>query len=171
MKLFIILLFSLLSFTILAQETQKKENQFVRIYNKQGVKIQKGNIINISDSTISVKRSNGTYTVNYSEIGWIKTKRSFGHRIGAITGVTTICFAFSGASIFNDGSFLSPGESALLLGAVGLIYGSVAGVITELFTKIEKFSIQGDLNAWKRFKEKFQVIEDEKAPPKTSIWA
>lgn len=164
MKQLILLLLSLLSFTILAQESQKTDNQFVRIYNNAGVKIQKGNIIGISDSSITVHRSYGTYTVNYLDIGFIKTKRSFGHRLGSITGVTAACLALSGYRIGGN-------DTPSSLGVSSLINGGIIAAIVQLFTKIEKTTIDRNLNAWLKFKEKHQVIEEKKEQPKTSIWA
>lgn len=170
MKTIIILLLSLLSFNMLAQVSQKKNLRFIRIFNTNGQKIQKGIVQQVTDSTITVKRIDDFYTVHFSEIGWIKTKRSFGHRLSVITGASASSLALIGlvtTKDSNDGLIkLSPEEMALILGSVGTAYGSLASIIAHLFTKKEKILINGKLDAWNIFKEKYTVISINTAQAK-----
>lgn len=169
MKPFITLLFCLFSFSLLAQESHRTKTKFVRIYNQKGKKIQKGNLVYISDSSVILKRESAIYEVFYSEIGLIKTKRSFGHRMGIITGTTAVSFALVGllSTENRDEGLISstPEEAALLLGAGGTFYGGIASIIAHLLTKKEVIKINGSLESWMLFKNNHQVLNNKLIKP------
>ncbi len=137
--LFAITLF--LCLNIKAQELPKKSNVFVRVYNNESKKIAKGKIIQITDSTLVLKKRSKSITVPSSEIYYIKTKRTKGHSVlmGALPGVALLTF--------SNNAYASVG--AILITFVG----TTAGFISSLFKKSTKYSFTGDIAKWKGFKE------------------
>ena len=137
--LFTIALF--LCVNITAQELPKKSKIFVRVYNNEGKKIAKGKILQITDSTLVLKKGSKSITVLSSEIMYIKTKRTKGHSvlIGALPGVALLTFS-------ND-AYASVGAVFLTL------VGTTAGFISSLFKKSIKYHFTGDITKWKGFKE------------------
>ncbi|ARV15596.1 hypothetical protein [Polaribacter sp. SA4-12] len=137
--LFAIALF--LSLNITAQELPKKSKIFVRVYNNSNQKIAKGKILQITDSTLVLKKGSKSITVPSSEIMYIKTKRTKGHSVlmGALPGVVLL-------TVSND-AYASVGAIFLTL------VGTTAGFISSLFKKTTTYSFTGDIAKWKGFKE------------------
>jgi hypothetical protein len=132
---------------------------FVRIYNLEGKKIQKGRIKSVSKTSIELQElpSGNFISIPYNEIGKIKTKRSGGNSIakGAVIG------GASGALIgFSQGDGVFGVFTAIDYAIVGLVTGSVMGAtvggITTIFKKSELYIIDGNEIKFKDFKEKLR---------------
>jgi len=157
MKYAIYILFLFLSINLTAQNEIVDANIFIRIYNQDGKKINKGTIKSIFESSIELYLRGKTISVPLEKIGKIKTKRSGGNNVakGALIGGGT--FALFGLLSGDD----DPGIisfSSTDKGAVGLIGGSVIGAgiggITTIFKKTNLYIIEGNEMKLKDFKEK-----------------
>lgn len=69
-------------------------NLFVRVYNLDGKKIDKGLVVIVGDTVLGLKRNGNYIKINVREIGTIKTKSSGGNNVlaGATTGAATGAF-------------------------------------------------------------------------------
>ena len=157
MKYLIVTIFLVLSNNVTAQNKIVDSNIFIRIYNLEGKKINKGKIKSISETSIELYLKGKTISVPLSKIGKIKTKRSGGNNVakGALIGGGSL--ALLGLLSEDNG----PGIisfSATDKGAVGLIGGGIIGAgiggITTIFKKSKLFIIDGDEMKLKDFKEK-----------------
>lgn len=144
-----LLVFALMFFTIHVH-AQKKE--FLRIYNYEGKKIIRGSKYLITDSTIVFNKKNKI--ISYSQVGFIKTKHSFGHNIWvgsligfATTGLIALLLPYDKyKNAFDRGTTV--GLVATFIGAPG---GAVIGAGSTIFEKSKKFEINGNLEKWKEF--------------------
>ena len=132
-----------LSVNISAQVGPEKANVFVRVYDLQGKKISKGNILSISDTLLQLKGKREPMKIAARSIGLIKTKHSGGNNvlIGAVSGATFL--AILGAAAYNPGSWVVGSAAA----------GAAIGGITTLFKNSKSYKINGDELKWKEFKE------------------
>ena len=125
--------------------------QFVRVYDLKGNKISKGQISLITDTTLQLK--NHSDIITFNEIGFIKTKHSFGHNslVGGIIGAGIL--GLSTAVLFRNGSIIFPNASSAALGAgiFGFFSGTIIGAITNVFKHTERIDINGDFNNWKKY--------------------
>ena len=133
----------------------QKQGMFVRVYDLKGKKIYKGNVYSTTDSSLLLVVKSQFLTVPVSNIGHIKTKHSFGNNllIGSAIGATT--FAILGAATAEpEDEFLgySAGEGAAAGALIGTAAGAAIGGLTVLFKNSKTFSINGDMNQWKKFK-------------------
>ncbi|WP_157831524.1 hypothetical protein [Confluentibacter flavum] len=144
-----------------AQKEIIKSSMFVRVYNLDGKKINKGHVTFVGDTILGLKRHGNIIQINVREIGTIKTKRSAGHNLligttagaaaGAILGVVTV-------NATNDlfGNWFYHTESDGLVG--GAMFGAVAGAcnggITAFLKHSNTYIINGDLEKW-------QVLKDD----------
>ena len=144
MKHLTLLILTLISLNVYAQ--------FVRVYDLKGSKISKGQISLITDTALQLK--NHTDIIPFSEIGFIKTKHSFGHNslVGGIIGAGI--FGIATAVSYSAGSFLDPGLEALGAAVFGFFSGTIIGAITNVFKKTETIEINGDLNKWEKYVQK-----------------
>jgi len=140
-------------FTASAQTTEAKgqKAQMIWVYTKQG-SLQKGVLHGSSDSSLSIyqgsmneylnKKRNELTSINYENIGIIKTKKQGGLLkgllIGAGIGLAPIVFGQGGAFV------------AIISFPVGIIAGSIVGV-----TSRKKYVINGDLNSFQKFAHKY----------------
>ena len=76
MKTIIVLLLLLLIQTAEAQKTP-----FFRVYNAHGKKVARGNIFELSDSSVTLTRRNRFVETPLSQIDVIKANRTTGHRV------------------------------------------------------------------------------------------
>lgn len=131
---------------------------FVRIYNLEGKKTDKGKVIAVTDSTLQLKRTKGIESINFNDIGMIKTKRSAGNNIlmGSAIGATSM--AIIGAASADESSWIfsySAGEGAAAGAFLGGTAGAAVGGITILFKNSKTFTINGELQKWKEFQKMF----------------
>ena len=144
------------SLSAMAQKETKSKNTFVRVYNLEGKKMNKGHIVFVNDSILSLKDGYNNAEIRIETIGKIKTKRSAGHNvlvgttagagIGAILGVST---ADPDAWIMS----YTAGEGATAMGSLGAIGGAALGGIVSAFKNSETYIIDGELKKWIIFKE------------------
>ena len=150
MKYLVASLIFLLSFNSYSQEEIPQKKIFLRVYNLKGKKIGSGKVISISDSILKLKRHNQINYVHYNEIGFIRSKRSFGNSvlIGSSIGFTTgyILVATGG-----DGGGTFDGYNGIGIGLTTTI-GSLIGVLTGASKNIKKFEINGNKENFKEFK-------------------
>lgn len=152
------LLFSLaliLSLNVFAQD--KSKTPFLRVFNLDGKKIAKGRLVQVTDSTLTLRKNKETIDVIFSDIGIIKTKRSFGNNVltGAGIGAGTVGL-FGAISSPGSGYFsYGPGQG---LGAgilIGAPFGAAAGGLLGLFKNRKTIEINGNEEQWKAFKNLF----------------
>lgn len=158
--LFLTLIFENMVF---AQKTTMADPLFIRVYNLEGEKMSKGNVLSVSDTLLQLNRKGLLIAINYQDIGMIKTKRSEGNTIlvGSVIG------AFGGAiaggiigidSAEPDDWFGFTEEEGAAIGFVlgvpaGAATGAAVGGIVSLFKKSRTFFINGNLLKWKLFQE------------------
>ncbi len=151
------LVFSILIFLTINVHSQKKE--FIRVYILEGKKIMRGRDYQITDSTIEFKKKNKI--IHYAQIGFIKTKHSFGHNIGvgsllglASLGLFTLTLPYDkNRNLFDKGTTV--GLVSTLIGAPS---GALIGTISNVFKKPKKIEIDRDFEKWEKFKTLFQKI-------------
>jgi len=124
---------------------------FIRIYDHHNKKIGKGIVELIADTVIVISNDKkGMQRVLITEISFIKTKKSFGAYVGTGTGVAVAVSAIVGLTALK---FTDPNEvdwCAIGIGTLSTVaVGTVAGVISGIATKRQKFIINGDVEKWK----------------------
>jgi hypothetical protein len=128
-------------------------NRFVRIYNLEGRKVEKGNMVSVNDSALQVVKVNGEVkTISYQDIGVIKTKRSAGNNVlkGAVGGLVVGGIVLAASAGSSNGIYTA-GDGALAGMVFGLPLGTAIGGITILFKGSKKFQVDGNINRWKEF--------------------
>jgi hypothetical protein len=117
---------------------------FLRIYDSTGKCIYRGRMLDSTDSSLVMLRRARIAELHYREIGYIRTERSFGHRLLISSAVI---IPVTAASIFFFGNFKEPvgstvtparvsGGDAMLQGAAyGLAAGAALSGFAELFRK------------------------------------
>lgn len=157
MLFFIILLGSVIAS---AQDKNSNKMLFVRIYDFEAKKINKGKLFAVNDTLLLLKKGQKLVEVNVRDIGFIKTKRSAGNNVltGAMIGAGTSS-VIGVASINPDDGFIidtTPNSVGDAL-AVGVIFGGFTGAtiggITILFKNSKTFLINGDKLKLREFKE------------------
>lgn len=157
MKYLLIVIFLLLSINVTAQNVVVDANVFIRIYNLEGGKINKGKIKSISKTSIELYSRKKEISVPLSNIGKIKTKRSGGNNvaIGALIGGGSLAIIglLSGD---DDPDFISfsATDKALAGLIVGGLFGAGIGGVTTIFKKSELYIIDGNEIKLKDFKDK-----------------
>lgn len=135
-------------------EMTAQNKLFVRVYDLEGKKINKGFILAVNDSLLRIEKNKNYIDIPVKTIGMIKTKRSAGNNvlIGSLAGAT-LMGAITAASADPDAWILdyTPLEGALIGILVGAPAGALLGAITVGFKKSKKFTINGDLEKWKAF--------------------
>ena len=152
---FIVITLFLFSNAIDAQSEQKASTVFLRIYDSNKIKINKGKLVSIDVRSIDIRRNKKIVTININEIGTIKTKRAIGNNLGIGAAVGTTIGAIVGFAQGEDAFFgaNSAGDGALAFATLGLISGTVVGGLTALGKNPEKFEINQNPERLMRFKE------------------
>jgi len=165
MKYLIITFVLIISTNTFAQKNgkhKKNKNVFIRIYDLEGKKINKGKIKFITETSIELELKGETIEVPLSKIGKIKTKRSGGNNIakGALIGGGSLA-VLGLLSGDDEGGFIS--FSATDKASLGLIgggfFGAIYGGISILFKKSKRFIIDGNEMKLNQFKE--QMIKQK----------
>ncbi|MEJ2114390.1 MAG: hypothetical protein P8X62_12160, partial [Flavobacteriaceae bacterium] len=124
---------------ISAQDDKSSKSVFVRVYELNGKKTEKGHISFINDTLLVLNKKNKVAKLSVSKIGKIKTKRSTGHNVlvGSAIGGTTL--AAVGALTANEETKTKTIDGGWLFGQYqyevttghssgeGAIYGGLAG--------------------------------------------
>ena len=151
--LLFLLIFSL---NIYAQNETNISGIFVRVYNMEGKKINKGYFQLISDTILGLKKEQKIAQINVTDIGFIKTKRSAGHNvlIGSAIGGGTL--AGLGAATADPDAWIfgyTAGEGFVAGAILGGSAGAAIGGITALFKNTSTYLINGSLANLKLFAE------------------
>jgi len=146
----------------LVAQTERDKQVFIRVYNLEGKKINKGHFQYINDSLLGLRRNKKAVQINVKDIGKIKTKRSAGHNVflGSVIGGGTLALVGvasteSERQVSYDmgywGTFnyttnrATAGENL----AAGLVLGGVAGAavggITAIFKNPMTYIIDGKI--------------------------
>jgi hypothetical protein len=139
-----------------AQNDSLNTKIFIRVYDSQGKKIDKGKIIDITETLLEINGKRGYTSFPVESIGIIKTKRAVGNNmivgttIGAFTGIV-IGYA-SGSK--DPGWFEYSKSDGALAGAIaGAGIGATIGAITIITKRTQTFNIYGDKEKLNFFKE------------------
>lgn len=162
MKNLIYILLCFISLSVFAQEKNQTTTKFVRIYNLEHKKIGKGIIQGVDETNLYVKRNSKILKIPFTDIGKIKTKRSFGRHVlyGLSSGALVV--GLGNAIAYDDNSISGPKNrvDAAIGGAfVGIVLGSVVGGITHFFIPNKQFIINGNINLWNDFKASYTQIK------------
>lgn len=137
---------------------------FLRLYNEDQKKIGKGNLVNSSDSTITLSddgKNEDTFFI--SRVAYIKTKRSAGGSIALGSGVGAIIPALIADAIARNDDDDEIGVNGWrIIGisiASGAVAGTLAGIISGAVTKRQKLMIHGDKEKWKPVREKLSALK------------
>ncbi|GAA4291827.1 hypothetical protein GCM10023163_07410 [Aestuariibaculum suncheonense] len=149
----------MISISISAQEENKTQKLFLRVFDMDGKKIGKGHIHSINDSLIVLSKAKKLKKIHPKEIGKIKTKRSGGHNVlvgatsGALVGV--VLGSVNPPTDSSGGTFTWAGGSSgdeLASGVtVGVISGTIIGGISALFNNPKTFVIESNPEKWNAF--------------------
>ncbi|WNM18558.1 hypothetical protein [Flavobacterium capsici] len=141
-----------------AQTQVITKNLFIRVFDLNGHKINKGKISFVSDSIVQVIHEGEKIDIPVNTIGTIKTKRSAGHNALIGAAVAGGLFAIIGAvSAEPDASFLSytPEQGAAAGLLLGIPAGSAVGLVTSAFKNSRTFIVNGDYQKWKEFEKAY----------------
>ncbi|MGB5419117.1 hypothetical protein [Algibacter sp.] len=156
MKYIIISIALILSINVFTQN-EVYTNTFVRIYNLNGKKINKGKVKSISETSIELYLKGESIKIPLSQIGKIKTKRSVGNNVGkgALIGGGSLAVLGLLSGDDNDGLISFSATDKAIIGLIGGgIMGTIVGGITAIFKKPTLYIIEGNEIKWKDFKEK-----------------
>ncbi len=149
----LIILFSS-SFHTFAQTNNSQP--FIRIYDLNGKKINKGIVVSITDTSLELENNKGIQQIEIVDIGSIKTKHSTGNNVLWGSSIGAGALAIGGAATGSqDGGFLvwTPAEGAAAGLVVGAPLGAGIGALTSLFKKSDTYIINGQASNWDAFKE------------------
>jgi len=144
----------LLCSPIYAQKAAEKSTPFIRVYNLEGNKMNKGRVLGVNDTILQLQGKKGLEDIDIRTIGLIKTKRSEGNNIllGSLIGLATGAI-FGAIANGGDDSWFTTEEAAAGVGAVGAVVGTGIGGISILFKDSKSYIINGDPSKWKVFEE------------------
>lgn len=149
MKILTVVLLIAFSCNVFAQKTM-----YVRIYNFEGKKINKGHVVMVTDTSLQLRGDKETVNIPVKSIGLIKTKRSAGNNVlvGSIIGVVTAAI-IGVVTADPDAMIVSiTAEEGAAIGAIlGLPAGAAIGGLTILSKKSKLYRINGNLTNWKEF--------------------
>ena len=128
-------------------------NAFVRVYDLQGKKISKGNILSVSETSLQLDNYD---IIPVSSIGFIKTKHSAGNNVLVGTLLLAAPVAILGAMTADPDAWIyaySAADGAAGGALLGGIAGAAIGGISILFKNSQTYIINGNKELWQSFKE------------------
>ncbi|GAB2774719.1 hypothetical protein [Salinimicrobium soli] len=153
-----VILFLLVFFSVQVYSQEKSYNDlpFVRVYNLEGKKINKGRVLKVTDSSLVLISRKDQVEIMTGEIGKIKTKHSAGSNIfiGAFIGAVALGAAGVATAEPDTWFGYTQGEGAFGGGVLGAAGGGILGWITSLFKNSKTYSIEGDTQKWMDLKQK-----------------
>lgn len=157
-KIKIIVLVFALQFVInsYAQKETLEKGMFVRVFNLDGKKINKGHVAFVVDTLLVLKKNGNDVEINVKEIGTIKTKRSAGHNILVGSAIGTATGAILGVASADPDAWIfgyTAAEGATGFGLAGALGGAAIGGISIAFKNSKTIIINGDLAKFKIFKD------------------
>lgn len=134
----------------------QKNQLFVRVYDLNDKKINKGFVIAVNDSLLRIKKDTSYVDIPVKTIGTIRTKKSVGNNvlIGSLMGAAVVG-GIGAATAEPDAEIMgyTAGEGFI----IGVIFGAPTGAIIGTFSaglkNSKTFKIDGDLEKWKAFRE------------------
>lgn len=158
MRIVIYTLFLILSYSTLAQNTPvTNAPRFVRVYDLDNKKIGKGVIIGLNDSALFVQQKNTVFRFPYTDIGQLKTKRSYVHDLFVSMGSSGTLFGVFGLMNYNENRIgtVSRGQETTAGFVGGAMLGALVCSVYQIFKQDEKIKINGNYNDWLNFKNRF----------------
>lgn len=152
-----LLLFAVFLGSLMTSSEQNiTKGTFVRIFNNRNQKINKGLLVSMSDTSVTVQRGSKTIEVPVSEIGSIKLRRSPGHTIFVTAVTVAIAFGILGAATADPDAWVlgytaAEGAASGLLGG-GLVGGALGAIIAFSRTR-PIFHVNNDPAEWMKVKE------------------
>ena len=129
---------------------------FVRVYDLEGKKINKGQVVQVTDTSLELKGNNAPIIISVNKIGFIKTKRSEGHNVfmgSLISSSIMVSLFVAAANPKGEINNWDVGGGIILGLFFGLPPGALIGALTIPFKKSKTFIINGDLSNWKTFQK------------------
>lgn len=151
-----LLLVLVLSTNIYAQKETVEKGMFVRVFNLDGKKINKGHVAFVVDTLLGLKKNGNDVEINVKEIGIIKTRRSAGHNILVGSAIGTTTGAILGVASADPDAWIfgyTAAEGATGFGLAGALGGAAIGGISIAFKNSKTIIINGDLAKFKIFKD------------------
>lgn len=151
------LLFVINSF---AQKETVEKGLFIRVFNLEGKKINKGHVAFVGDTILGLKKNGNDIEINVKEIGTIKTKRSAGHNILIGSAIGTATGAILGAASADPDAWIfgyTAAEGATGFGLAGALGGAAIGGISIAFKNSTTFIINGEELRWKEFQKTIKL--------------
>lgn len=150
-------LFILLFITMLSTITQGQKRTFLRIFNEEGRKTEKGFLRALSDSGLTIMTEDkNVVVVPLSEIHTIKLKRSFGHTVLITSLITAGACGILGAASADPDAWIfgySAAEGALMGITAGAAGGMALGSIVSGTIHRPVFNVQMDPKNWIRVRD------------------
>ena len=142
MKRIIYLLLIFFSFkSIIAQKPA-----FLRVYNSQGKKVNKGQLFQTSDTSITLTRRNLFTETPVTQIDVIKSNRTTGHRI-VITTLSVVGFAVVLVSALNNTSERQRYNNTSSNKSTGT---TTVNPILKTARPLKKYKVNQDPAQWKK---------------------
>lgn len=156
MKITTFLVLFIISFSVFAQEKYDISAIFVRVYDLQGKKIEKGKVFAVTDSLLHLSRKKEIVKIPVKTIGLIKTKHAAGYNVllGTAIGATAMTAVFIGF----DNPYL-PYQIGTFLGST---LGAAIGAISLLFKDPITFEINGSKSKLNTFEETIIRLKQKK---------
>ena len=150
MKIFTTILLLSFSYNVCAQKSI-----FVRVYDLAGIKIHKGHVLSVTDTSLHLKESRRAVIIPVQNIGLIKTRRSAGHNVllGSLIGLTVGAIVVAASSSSSGYWDYSAGEGAAGGAVAGLVIGAGVSALTIPLKGSTSFMIDGDMVKWKTFQK------------------
>lgn len=149
-------LFTILSLVLIYYNVCAQKTLFVRIYDLNGKKINKGHVLAITDTSLLLNTKGGhKINIPINSFTTIKTKRSAGHNllIGSLALMVPLAIVGAASGSPNDTGFLSftAAEGVGAGALVGIPIGAAIGGISVLLKGSKTFVINGQIDKWRVF--------------------
>lgn len=147
-------LITLLMLLVVCSNVCAQNRLFVRLYDLNDKKINKGFILAVNDTILRLKKDTTYVDIPVKTIGTIRTKRTVGNNILIGTLVGSTLFATIGAATADPDSWFldyTPAEGAIIGTLIGAPAGAIVGTFSCAFKNSKKFVINGDAEKWKAF--------------------
>lgn len=155
-------LFLLLLFCTVTSSLQAQKRVFVRVFDSKGMKIARGQLKVVTDSSLIISRKSGDREVVVSDIGSIRLRRSTGNSIVTAAAVLGASGAVIGgiSSTPESSSFIdfTPAEGAVLGLVLGTATGAVTGLVISSFRRKPLFIINQNRESWMRAKAELEQM-------------
>ncbi len=134
----------------IALSTNSQKTIFIRVFDESGKKIDKGFLIQVSDSSLTIRNGEKKQEIPISKISAIKIKRSFGHTVVISSLIGAAGFSIFGAATAEPDAWFSysVGEEAAAGFVFGALTGAAVGSIVAATNKKPILQINMDQKEW-----------------------